>query len=111
MSAKNLTLADAPASLALHEGLNARRSVQVAAFKKFQQRSEYQGALMDIEARRRRFVDNALFTAFLAGFAAGRDVIKGIADDYMTSEKHHPDYVLIPKEKFEQLLSAAKDCA
>lgn len=29
--------------------------------------------------------------------------LAGIADDFMTSEKHHPGYVLIPKAKFEQL--------
>lgn len=29
--------------------------------------------------------------------------ISGIADDYMTSEHHHPGYVLIPTEKFELL--------
>lgn len=32
----------------------------------------------------------------------------GIEDDYMTSEKHHPAYVLIPVKKFEQLCAAAK---
>lgn len=30
----------------------------------------------------------------------------GIADDYMTSEHHHPDHVLIPKAKFEEILTA-----
>lgn len=29
--------------------------------------------------------------------------IEGITDDYMTSETHHPGYVLIPAAKFEQL--------
>lgn len=33
--------------------------------------------------------------------------LSGIADDYMTSEQHHPGYVLIPTAKFEQLRSAA----
>lgn len=32
----------------------------------------------------------------------------GIADDYMTSEKHHPGYVLIPSAKFEAILAALK---
>ena len=32
--------------------------------------------------------------------------VAGIADDYMTSEKHHPGYVLIPVAKFEQLRRA-----
>jgi hypothetical protein len=27
----------------------------------------------------------------------------GIADDYMTSEKHHPGYVLIPAARFEAI--------
>lgn len=31
------------------------------------------------------------------------DVIRGISDDYMTSEAHHPGYVLIPTAKFEKL--------
>lgn len=66
----DLNLQNAPDCLGLRERLNARRAAQIKAFREFQQRSEYQGALMDIEARRREFVDNALFTAFLAGFAA-----------------------------------------
>ncbi|WP_294277638.1 hypothetical protein [uncultured Sphingomonas sp.] len=35
------------------------------------------------------------------------DAIRGIADDYMTSETHHPGYVLIPSQKFEQLAAVA----
>jgi hypothetical protein len=34
-----------------------------------------------------------------------RGAVFGIADDYMTSENHHPGYVLIPVEKFERLRS------
>lgn len=37
-----------------------------------------------------------------------REAIEGIDDDYMTSEKHHPGYVLIPTVKFEQMVAAAK---
>lgn len=37
-----------------------------------------------------------------------REAVEGIDDDYMTSEKHHPGYVLIPTVKFEQIVSAAK---
>jgi chromosome segregation ATPase len=33
--------------------------------------------------------------------------LSGVADDYMTSEQHHPGYVLIPTAKFEQLRRAA----
>lgn len=32
-----------------------------------------------------------------------REVLIGIDEDYMTSEAHHPGYVLIPTAKFEQL--------
>lgn len=32
-----------------------------------------------------------------------RMAIAGITDDYMTSEKHHPGYVLIPTAKFDEL--------
>jgi hypothetical protein len=32
--------------------------------------------------------------------------VQGIADDYMTSEKHHPGYVLIPTSKFEAICAA-----
>jgi len=39
---------------------------------------------------------------FRALFAA----VKGIDDDYMTSELHHPDYVLIPTAKFEAIRTA-----
>jgi hypothetical protein len=31
------------------------------------------------------------------------EALSGIADDYMTSEHHHPGYVLIPTAKFEEL--------
>jgi hypothetical protein len=55
------TIDAAPDSLVLRERLSARRSKQIAAFKQFQQRSEYQGALMDVEARQRKFVENALW--------------------------------------------------
>jgi hypothetical protein len=34
-----------------------------------------------------------------------REAIAGIADDYMTSEVHHPGYVLIPTERFERLVA------
>lgn len=36
-----------------------------------------------------------------------RVAIAGIEDDFMTSERHHPGYVLIPTEKFEALRAAA----
>lgn len=32
-----------------------------------------------------------------------RAAVAGIADDYMTSEVHHPGYVLIPTDRFEKL--------
>jgi len=32
--------------------------------------------------------------------------LAGFADDYMTSETHHPGYVLIPTEKFERIRAA-----
>jgi hypothetical protein len=38
-----------------------------------------------------------------AEIARLRAAIAGIADDYMTSENHHPGYVLIPTAKFEAL--------
>lgn len=34
-----------------------------------------------------------------------REACEGIGDDYMTSDKHHPGYVLIPAEKFDAILS------
>lgn len=34
------------------------------------------------------------------------EAIIGVGDDYMTSEAHHPDYVLIPVAKFDQLVAA-----
>lgn len=33
----------------------------------------------------------------------------GFADDFMTSEAHHPGYVLIPTAKFDAIRSALKD--
>jgi len=35
-----------------------------------------------------------------------RKAVEGIDDDYMTSEAHHPGYVLIPTAKFEQIVGA-----
>jgi hypothetical protein len=40
-----------------------------------------------------------------------RAAIAGISDDYMTSEHHHPGYVLIPTAKFEQIRDAAEEPA
>jgi PHD/YefM family antitoxin component YafN of YafNO toxin-antitoxin module len=40
------------------------------------------------------------------GLEAIVEAVSGIADDYMTSETHHPGYVLIPVAKFEQLRRA-----
>lgn len=37
-------------------------------------------------------------------------VVSGIDDDYMTSERHHPDYVLIPTTKFEAIRTAVLSC-
>ena len=37
---------------------------------------------------------------------AALQAIIGITDDYMTSESHHPGYVLIPVERFERLRCA-----
>lgn len=34
------------------------------------------------------------------------EAAEGIADDYMTSEQHHPGYVLIPTERFEAIRAA-----
>lgn len=34
------------------------------------------------------------------------NAIAGIDDDYMTSEKHHPGYVLIPVAVFDRLCAA-----
>ena len=36
------------------------------------------------------------------------EAVEGIDDDYMTSEKHHPGYVLIPTAKFEQIVAATE---
>jgi hypothetical protein len=38
--------------------------------------------------------------------ASLRAACEGIADDYMTSENHHPGYVLIPTAKFEAIRAA-----
>lgn len=35
-----------------------------------------------------------------------REAVEGIDDDYMTSENHHPGYVLIPTAKFEAIRAA-----
>ncbi len=44
----------------------------------------------------------------VAGDGSLRKAVEGIGDDYMTSEKHHPGYVLIPTFKFEQIVKAAE---
>ncbi|CZT33299.1 hypothetical protein [Rhizobium sp. 9140] len=35
-----------------------------------------------------------------------RAAVEGIADDYMTSETHHPGWVLIPQVKFDAICAA-----
>ncbi|ARS27646.1 hypothetical protein [Sphingomonas sp. KC8] len=35
-----------------------------------------------------------------------REALEGFADDYITSENHHPGYVLIPTAKFERICAA-----
>lgn len=42
-----------------------------------------------------------------AGEVALRAAVASIADDYMTSEVHHPGYVLIPTAKFDELSALA----
>lgn len=58
-----------------------------------------------IVARLRRHQDSAPATPSTGtpDNAEVREALAGIADDYMTSETHHPGYVLIPAAKFEQL--------
>lgn len=38
---------------------------------------------------------------------AMREGLGGFADDYQTSERHHPDHVLIPRTVFERVCRAA----
>ncbi|HJO65266.1 MAG TPA: hypothetical protein QF469_07990 [Sphingomonas sanguinis] len=42
---------------------------------------------------------------------AVESAVQGISDDFMTSETHHPGYVLIPLAKFEQLQGAEQSLA
>jgi len=88
---------DVIASLALHERelcdaadkhkCEARAQRDYAALE--QSRDHYKGKMEEYRVR----------VAELEG------TISGIDDDYMTSEKHHPGYVLIPTEKFEKIRS------
>jgi hypothetical protein len=39
---------------------------------------------------------------------AAVDSVRGISDDFMTSDEHHPGFVLIPTARFEQLCAAEK---
>lgn len=52
----------------------------------------------------------ALTPSALSGDAgegeALRAALTGFGDDYMTSEQHHPGYVLIPVEQFERICAA-----
>jgi hypothetical protein len=38
-----------------------------------------------------------------------REACEGIADDYITSDTHHPNYVLIPTVKFKAICTALGD--
>lgn len=38
-----------------------------------------------------------------------REAVCGVADDYQTSEQHHPNHVLVPLAKFEQLRAVAEE--
>jgi NADH:ubiquinone oxidoreductase subunit D len=59
----------------------------------------------NLHAAEIKFTDAATERAVAAEARATRmeEALTGIADDYMTSEKHHSGYVLIPTAKFEQL--------
>ena len=57
-------------------------------------RAELQSAIMDL-------VDALIWREAPVSVACD-----GIADDYMTSETHHPGHVLIPAAKFEQIVAA-----
>jgi hypothetical protein len=46
------------------------------------------------------------FEAAEARATALEERVRGLADDYMTSEHHHPGYVLIPTAKFKELCGA-----
>lgn len=50
---------------------------------------------------------NCCAGAPLAGGGAA-EALRGISDDFMTSERHHPGYVLIPAAKFEKLCVAER---
>lgn len=39
------------------------------------------------------------------GVEALREACQGIADDYQTSDAHHPHHILIPKDRFDAILS------
>lgn len=39
-------------------------------------------------------------------FATMAKAVRGISDDFMTSDTHHPGYVLIPATKFSELQAA-----
>lgn len=49
---------------------------------------------------------SAPFEAAAAEVARLREALDGFSDDYMTSEAHHPGYVLIPTAKFEAIRQA-----
>lgn len=40
-----------------------------------------------------------------------REALAGFGDDFMTSEQHHPGYVLIPSEQFERIRAALTEGA
>lgn len=50
----------------------------------------------------------ALIRQQQAEIARLREALTGVDDDYMTSDTHHPGYVLIPAEKFERLRTATQ---
>lgn len=83
--------------------LDAQQDINLVANQRMDQSLCDASALIDeIEPILRR----ALSAPRQPDGEAVREAVEGIADDYMTSETHHPGYVLIPTAKFEQILAA-----
>ncbi|MDR6144980.1 hypothetical protein QE363_000773 [Sphingomonas sp. SORGH_AS870] len=53
-------------------------------------------------------VGRSASTVVIDEYSVLAQAVRGISDDFMTSEAHHPGYVLIPTAKFEQLQAAER---
>jgi len=98
-------------SVAKHQAKVAARKLLIAAVNDAAENDESGKGWLDDVAKQIEAGKGAVIPFYIAldALVALAASLVGITDDYMTSEQHHPGYVLIPAAKFEQLCAVSKE--